>query len=160
MSFAFNPPLNNDIVIVARTLWAEARGESTLGREAVAAVIGNRATIAAAYFKNHGYSHRQYGDGTLGAVCTQHWETTWQFTCWSPDDCNHEGMLAVTASNPTFNECLSIARDLAHGQLVDPTKGAVNYLDIPATLRLYGHLPGWVNAMVRTTTIGNHTFYK
>jgi len=157
---SFTTPTSADIDAAARTIWGEARGEPLLGRQAVAAVIRNRAIAATAYKAKHGGPHPTFGDGTLASVCKAHFHATYQFTCWSPDDPNHAEMLTVDASNLAFVGCLPVSEALAAGTLDDPTKGATNYLNVPLTLQRYGHLPSWVAALTKTAVIGSHTFYK
>ena len=161
MTADINPnPAAAELEVVARTVWAEARGEDRLGREAVAAVIANRAKLAARYRTKHGHNHPLFGDGSLVAACQAHWRDVYQFTCWSPRDPNYAKMLAITAANPVYAESLEIAVAAAHGRLDDPTAAATHYLNIPVTKQLYGQLPGWVNSMVQTAEIGDHTFFR
>jgi len=145
--------------IVAQTLWGEARGEGDAGIAAVAAVIANRATAAARYHARYNHFHPLYGDGTLAAACLVNFHSTWQFTCWSPDDPNRAKLDAVTEADPTFAHCLVVAEAAIAGKIADPTGGAVNYLDPVATQKLYGHLPGWTASMRETARIGRHVFY-
>ena len=163
MSIAAPPPSPSvsadNPVIVARTLWGEARGEGLDGIKAVAAVIANRARAAARYRSRYNHLHPQYGDGTLASACQVSNRGTWQFTCWSPADPNRAKMLAVTEADAIFASCLEIAKTAIVGQLPDPTGGAINYLDPDTTLKLYGHLPGWASTMRQTARIGRHAFY-
>lgn len=156
----FRPATPDDIDTVARTIWGEARGEPPEGRRAVAAVIGNRATIAAAWVARHGRRHPLFGDGHLASACHAHHGGVCQFTCWSAADPNRAKLVAVTDADRAFTDCLAIARSLAAGHLADPTGGATHYLDEKAALALYGHLPAWAHEMTRTAIIGAHTFFR
>jgi N-acetylmuramoyl-L-alanine amidase len=109
-----------DLDTMARTLWAEARGEGREGMEAVAAVIMNR------YAKPCWWS-RQKGDGipddTIQAVCRD----PWQFSCWNRNDPNLPKLLAVDIRDPAFRLALDVAAEAMSGQLQDPTGGAHHY---------------------------------
>src|SRR5215468_10322728 len=78
-----------EIDTVARTVWAEARGEGVAGMTAVACVIMNRARIASQYKQDHGRPHPLFGDGTLASCCTH----PWQFSCWNENDPNRQKLL-------------------------------------------------------------------
>ena len=156
----FQPATPEDIDTVARTIWGEARGEPIEGQQAVASVIGNRASIAAAWFAHHGVPHPLYGDGHLASACLAHHGGVYQFSCWNQDDPNRAKLIAVTDANPAFTQCQAIARALAAGHFADHTGGATHYLDEVMTRKLYGHLPSWVGEMTQTAVIGSHTFFR
>lgn len=156
----FLPATAHDVDTIARTVWAEARGEPAEGRKAVAAVIGNRAVIAAAWVKQHGKPHPLFGDGHLASAARAHNGSACQFSCWSPGDPNRNKLASVTEADPAFADCVAIARSLAAGRLADPTDGATHYLNEAATLAASGRLPDWVHEMVRTAVIGAHTFFR
>jgi N-acetylmuramoyl-L-alanine amidase len=69
-----------DIDVVARTLYGEARGEGKQGMIAVACVIVTRAMIAAEYVDANGKPHPLFGDGSLASAC----QAPLQFSCWDP----------------------------------------------------------------------------
>ncbi|WP_299602541.1 cell wall hydrolase [uncultured Tateyamaria sp.] len=129
------------VLVVALTLWGEARGEpSRKGREAVANVIANRVAD----------DRQRFGSGHKG-VCLK----PWQFSCWNAGDNNLQKMRAVQ-DNPDaeFEECMDIADQMFLGSLPDHTGGAqyyhANYV-----------MPKWArhpNAEV-SAVIGNHIFY-
>ena len=121
----FQPATPEDIDTVARTIWGEARGEPIVGQQAVASVIANRASIAAAWFSHHGIPHPLYGDGHLASACLAHHGGVYQFSCWNQDDPNRAKQIAVTEANQAFTECLEIARILAAGHLPDHTGGSM-----------------------------------
>ena len=156
----FQSVTTEDIDTVARTVWGEARGEPPEGQQAVAAVIGNRANIAAAWMAHHGMPHPLFGDGHLASACLAHHGGIYQFSCWNHDDPNRAKLIAVTDANQAFTQCQAIARALAAGHLADHTGDATHYLDEATTRKLYGHLPSWVSEMTETTVIGSHTFYR
>jgi len=123
------------VQVLARTLWGEARGESQAGREAVAAVIVNRA------------ARRKM---SIASACL----ARLQFSCWNVKDPNRGPLIAVTDSDGVFAECLAIAEMAVLGALDDPTGGADHYFN-PGLVR-----PSWAAAMTKTASIGNHDFYR
>ena len=147
----------DDIDVLARTLWAEARGEGEAGMVAVAAVIMNRCRAAADYRRRKpGKSrHVLFGDGSPASAC----QMPWQFSCWNQDDPNRGKLLAVTSDDPWFAAALRIAAQAVAHELVDPTGGATHYVR-----------HDWVSRTAWTKTpdgaprsptakIGNHWFY-
>ncbi|MBI1775213.1 MAG: cell wall hydrolase [Proteobacteria bacterium] len=136
--------------ILARTIWGEARGEGEAGMTAVAAVIRNRACIAARYMGVRGRPHPLFGDGTIASACT----APRQFSCWNASDPNRAKLLAVTAIDPQFHDATRIAEETIGGARADPTNGADHYFEksIP--------VPDWARGKTPTATIGHHVFFK
>lgn len=141
------PPTVRDHDVLARTLWAEARGELRGGRVAVGCVIRNRVNLDL-----HGDNKPDWwGEGYAG-VCL----VPSQFSCWNANDPNRAKLLAVTDSDPVFAECEAIARHIIAGRLPDVTLGATHYhnasLDYPK---------GWGKPEHRPIIqIGRHLFYN
>ncbi len=129
-----------DIDIVARTLWGEARGENYQGRLAVAWVVRNRATKSPAY----------NWPNTPKGVCLQ----PWQFSCWNENDPNLSELKQVTTQDPIFKECLAIAKFVLTGDIADPTLEADHYY------ASWIKTPPWAVGKKVTATIGQHRFYK
>lgn len=123
--------------VIARTLWAEARGEGRTGMLAVACVIQNRAR------------HPRWWGGTPVSVCLK----PYQFSCWLPDDPNRQKLLAVTQTDSAFQAALSIADALLAGRLTDVTNGADHYHSV-------GVAPAWSDGKTPVATIGNHRFFR
>lgn len=138
-----------DLDALALTLWAEARGESILGRVAVGCVIRNR-------MARRGLSAK--------AVCLQ----PMQFSCWQTIDgrANYDALAAIvdtlnagrTVADAAVRECYWIAQGVLDGDVRDVTKGSDHYI----TTRLLSstHKPGWLKGMEWATTIENHAFYR
>ena len=125
-----------DIDILARTVYGEARGESELGKLAVAWVVVNRA--------------RKYRVG-LGAACL----LSIHFSCWNngrANDANQLAMMMAETSDPIFARCMLAALHAAHGLVPDPTAGASHYHAI-------GIEPGWAEGKPYQT-ISHHRFYR
>lgn len=130
----------DEVSIVARTLWAEARGEGRIGMEAVANVIANRERL------------RWRGASNAAAVCL----ARKQFSCWNDGDPNLVKMERVMRSpDADFLEACDIARQMLAGHLPDRTDGATHYF--ASTLRTR---PDWAQGRSPCRVIGNHEFYK
>ena len=127
-----------DIDILARTIYGEARGQSRAGKEAVAAVVINRS-------KTGGW----WGSG-ISEVCLK----PWQFSCWNRNDPNSKILIGITPDNPVFRECLEIAALAVTGNLNDRTSGATHYY------ANYIRPPNWIAGATKTASIGVHKFYK
>lgn len=137
---------HEDVDTLARTLWAEARGEGAAGMEAVAAVILNR-------LGRPGWWSRNPGDGiaddTIAAVCRD----PWQFSCWNAADPNRAKLLAVGPGDPAFAVAWDIAERACGGRLADPTGGADHY-------HVAGLTPHWAAGRRPCAIIGRHVFYR
>lgn len=103
--------LLEDLLIGARTLWAEARGCGRGERRAIAHTFVNR-------------RDRRVGDAdhSLAAVCLRHR----QYSAWNEDDPNRPKLEAATPDDPVFRECLA---DLCEAlNEPDSTRGARHYV--------------------------------
>lgn len=134
---------------MARTVWAEARGEPLAGQIAVAWVILNRA-------RNPGADW--WGDDIV-SVCRR----PWQFSCWNKGDPNRARLLALTLANRHFQVAQAACLLAASGQAPDPTGGATHYHTVTRPRWLAADKPWppvWADGLAETITIGAHTFYK
>ena len=146
-----------DLDALSRTIDGEADGEPVLGREAIAAVVGNRLAIARAWCKEHGAPrHPVFGEPTWCGVCLASWRDVYQFSCWEEGSADRRRILEF----PPSPSIVEIAREAIAGRLIDPTGGATQYLNVALERQLYGHLPGWISGMEMTRQIGHHTFYR
>ena len=127
----------DDVDVLARTLWGEARGERSQGRQAVACVILNRVA-------------RPGWPNDVAQVCLQ----PWQFSCWNDDDPNRDKLQAVDADDPQFADALRVAKLAIAGDLFDITEGADHYHATSIDP------PSWVKGAKPSATIGDHVFYK
>jgi hypothetical protein len=158
---------NDDLVIGPLTIWGEGRGESYVGKKAIAWVMRNRAEYALAYMqRNNGREYKLFGDGTIASVCL----VPWQFSCWNKLDPNREKMLGMLVdrdeTNPRWtaaatrdgalSDCitalLSVMREEASA---DKTYGATHYYDtrMPYT-------PTWAEGKHPSYVIGHHAFFN
>ena len=130
---------DEQIDIMSRTMWGEARSEGREGLQAVANVIMNRV-------KKGGW----YG-ATPKEVCLK----KYQFSCWLPNDPNYPLLTRVTDSDSRFALAKTLAALAIGGQLPDITNGATNYL----ALGSLSSAPSWSKNMKQVASIGAHTFY-
>ena len=126
-----------DIEVMARTVWAESRGEIDDGKLAVAHVIRNRAEKGG------------WWGNTLEEVCKK----PWQFSCWNEGDPNKTKLLSVDAEDEMARDSLWACLAVVQGKHEDPTSGSCHYhtADI---------LPDWAEGKNPVCWIGNHLFYN
>ncbi|QVW25377.1 cell wall hydrolase [Pseudomonas hormoni] len=137
------PVIEKDRDILARTLWGEARGESTAGQIAVAWTVRNRV--------EDGKATSWWGEGYAG-VC----QKPFQFSCWNKSDPNYAFLIGI--KRIPFRE-LSQARIAADqvidGKVPDPTGGATHYYATAMP-----KAPIWARDAKQTLKIGGHIFFK
>jgi len=99
---------SKDVLILARTIYGEARGEGERGMQAVANVIMNR--VAA---------NSWYGDGVQG-VCLK----DKQFSAWNENDPNSAIIANMEAGiDQTFDVALEVAQAAFDGTMGELTGG-------------------------------------
>ena len=130
---------DEQIDIMARTAWGEARGEGTQGMQAVLNVIMNRVKAGSWY------------GATPKEVCLK----KSQFSVWNTDDPNYAPMLMVDETDKNFATAMELAMAAYYGNLPDITNGATNYLALGSLTKI----PSWTYKMTEVASIGNHTFY-
>lgn len=124
-----------DVGIIAETIWREARGESSKGREAVASVIVNRMK-----------ERKLTGSG----VCLQHK----QFSCWNGVDASGKpwtGKRLTASEIAVWQECVKLAGMIHRGEFTP--KGEWNHYYNP-----YKCNPTWGKKMTKVEVIGLHKF--
>ena len=132
----------HDEDIMAKTLWGEARGESTEGQIAAAWVMRNRA-------QRPEFAGRFVGlDGAVTKICL----APWQFSCWNVDDPNRNQMLRLLPTQ--YAKQHDICADVLEDVVRDPTNGADYYHN-----KFMSPYPAWAAQFKQTATIGNHIFY-
>ncbi|WP_299393309.1 cell wall hydrolase [Pelagibius sp.] len=108
-----------DVDVLARTVYGEARGEQMQGKLAVAYVIMNRVRADL-----HGDEKPDWwGEGIVG-VCLR----DRQFSCWNHNDPNRTKLMTVGPDDKAFAECIGAALMAIHRLQPDPTDGADHYL--------------------------------
>ena len=131
------PMTESDLILLAKTIQAEAGGESADGMLAVGSVIANRAR------------NGNYGQGISGTIMKPG-----QFSAWNgvTGYANGEGALDMANMTPSA-EAMAAARKIMYGNYSDPTGGALNYY-APGTVE-----PSWgSSAGGEWQNIGNHRF--
>jgi len=139
----YQTPLPADEVdVMAKTLYGEARGEGLIGVEAIACTIMNRHKIA--------LSKGDYWWGkTIKEICLK----PFQFSCWNTNDPNFKKIRDVSYENPVFKMCCRVSERAMTGFLPDITNGATHYHTKTTN-------PAWARHLVPVEEIGNHLFYR
>ena len=128
-----------EVDLMARTLWAEARGQSDKEMTAVANVIINRLL-----------------DGRWGSTVTDVIMFPWAFSCHYVKDKNHKMMRALDRSNFQFVRAENISREVLSGRLSgnleDVANGATHY---------HAHYvnPRWASKKNVVAKFSGHVFY-
>jgi N-acetylmuramoyl-L-alanine amidase len=135
----------DNIDILARTIYGEARGEYDRldGGLACLIAVGN-------VVMNRLNTPRQYGQ-TIQEVCHK----PWQFSCWNTKDPNQGLLMASQITDPLFTVCLEVATKVAKGAWPDLTKGCDHY----HTTSL-NPVPSWANGQKPKLRLSNHLFYQ
>lgn len=135
-----------DIVLLAKTVWLLAGGEAAEAQGALTWVIRNRADLATRYFQAHRTDHPLYGDGSF------------QDACWSVLD--DEGTAIFTNSsewapftNQAFSRVLANVWLVCHGDIPDPTAGAVRF-------HRHDQSPYWSKNYEPSALMGRRIYYQ
>jgi N-acetylmuramoyl-L-alanine amidase len=140
--------LTSDLDVLAATIYGESRGESTTGKQAVAAVVLNRAAYAAAHH------YPEFGDGSVRSACL----APWQFSCWNKGNPNLAEIQKLDFSKPTSMDqidCLTLATTAVNGSLADPTNGCLFY-----KTTVLPWPKDWGKEVPADVVIGHQSFYK
>lgn len=134
----------SDLLILARTIFGEARGQAFEGQVAVAWVVRNRMARGKRFAP------------TISGVCLAHK----QFSCWNRDDPTFVRMVTVELPDPAYVSAIAAAGMVLTERLPDPTFGADHYFTAikPPSASVWP--PRWALSMKRTAQIGDHVFYK
>jgi hypothetical protein len=93
-----------DTLILAKTIYGEARGEISQGKVAVGCVVMNRY-----------YSKKWFAGSTLAGTCMK----KMQFSCWNENDPNRKILENITQDK--LGDCYIIAKNLTGGIQQDIT---------------------------------------
>lgn len=133
--------LNEDEVrLLAATVWGEARSEGENGMRAVAHVMVNRIGP-------------RFGEDLATVILSPK-----QFSVWNRGDPNRRTVVNLArdpssvATDPQWLIAEQVAREVLSGQSVDPTSGALFY-------HTRGVRPRWARIGQGRQTIGQHIFY-
>lgn len=130
----------DELDVVAKTIWGEARGEGEEGMKAVACVIGNRKNLR--WRKKDGFA----------AVCLD----KWQFSCWNDNDPNRALLQSVTRKgDANYELAKEIAGRLMGGLLSDFTFKATHYYSTNLKEQPY-----WARGKEPCYQVGKHVFFN
>jgi N-acetylmuramoyl-L-alanine amidase len=134
-----------DIDILARTIYGEARGEYSCldggmaSLMAVANVIMNRLKRPLLYGK------------TISEVC----QKPRQFSCWNAHDPNRVLIMQKHITDPLFPICSHVAVKVANSDWPDITKGSDHY-----HVTYLHPKPPWVRRCIPRVRLARHIFYQ
>ncbi|WP_162937399.1 cell wall hydrolase [Indioceanicola profundi] len=124
-----------EIECLAQVVYFEARGESEIGRRAVAAVVMNRV------------GHDKFPD-TICGVVRQGGETPpCQFSWWC------DGQAEKIEEQDAWMDAKRIAREMFEHKHPDPTNGAMYFHRRDTS-------PDWMNVFRQTAQIDDHIYYR
>lgn len=129
----------DDLLVMARTVWAEARGEGEIGMLAVACVIVNRANDPG----------KDWWGDDIPSVCLK----PYQFSCWLESDPNRGKLLMVGPDDKQFLRALRVCAGALLQDGRDPTGKADHYHHRAIA-------PAWAKGKTPSASIGNHVFYR
>lgn len=132
----------DDVDILARTIYGEARGEILSGQEAIASVVLNRLAFSKAKGK-------YWWGNSIKDICLK----PWQFSCWNKNDVNYKIITEVDENNNVFKLAKRIAQRAVSGFLPDRTRGSTHY-------HTKNIRPKWSIGKIPAAEIGSHFFYN
>ena len=127
-------PLTDPLVCLARTIYFEARGQSTKELTAVGYVVVNRA------------KHSQFPDDICGVIREGGETPPCQFSWWC------DGRPDVASNRREYDRAVKVARGIMAGTLKDPTNGANMFHNLSAS-------PSWARVAEKRGRIGDQVFY-
>lgn len=136
----------NDILLMAKTIVGEGRGEPFEGKLGIAHVIMNR------------LHYKGWFGGTIPQVINK----KNQFSCWNTGDTNRK-----IASNPekyidndVWEECRVAARLVYNGRIADNVNKATHYMTNIRFMHISkAYTEHWVFNMTPVAVIGEHIFF-
>ncbi|MHC1744048.1 MAG: cell wall hydrolase [Syntrophobacteraceae bacterium] len=128
----------SEVDLLAHLIWAEARGETTQGKRAVAHVVLNRMKA------------QSYFGSTISDVILK----PGHFSSFNQDGTNRTRLPSVSPNDREFALCKAIAELAVHGHLKDdPTGGATHF-------HRNDRKPTWASKLTYLGQIGKHVFYR
>lgn len=131
--------MNNDLKILAKTIYGEARGELNNFGLAPLIAVGN--VVINRFRKKFANS--------IADVCF----APYQFSCWNHDDPNYEKIKNLDESISIFQTCLVVAKNLIDEKWPDLTDGCDHY-------HAKCVKPSWAGYLTPKRIFGNHLFYS
>jgi len=129
----------DDVDILARTIYGEARGE--LCKHGISALMAIANVIVNRKKKNFAKTVRD--------VCL----ARCQFSCWNTNDPNCEKVKNVTRDNEIFRTCLVVAENVLAERWPDLTDGCDHYHERSIK-------PFWAAYLEPKRIFGSHYFYE
>lgn len=130
---------NDDLLILAKTIYGEARGElhnfGLAALIAVANVILNRVK-------------KRFASSVSDVCLMPH-----QFSCWNRNDPNYEKIKNLDENSRLFKVCLKVAKNVLNESWPDLTDGCDHYH--AKTMK-----PFWAAYSGPKRVFGNHLFYS
>lgn len=135
----------NEIEILARTIYGEARGEYLVLEGGIASLIAVGNVVM-----NRLKAQSIYGK-TIQEVC----QKPWQFSCWNTGDPNRVFLMQTEILDSIFTVCLNVATKVATHDWPDLTMGSDHYhaTSLPV-------FPYWARGQKPKLRLANHIFYQ
>lgn len=140
-----------DRIILALTVYGEARGEPREGKAGVVWTVLHRA------------ANPRWWGRSVASCCL----TSYQFSCWNESDPNRATLmrqighdlqraeLTETARrNEMLLDCLAVVNEVLDGEIPDPTGGATHYCT-----RAVASRTSWARGREPSAEIGAHLFF-
>ena len=131
--------MNNDLKILAKTIYGEARGELNNFGLAPLIAVGNVVLNRL----------RKKFANSIPEVCL----APYQFSCWNQKDPNYEKLKNLDESSTIFKTCLKVAKNLIEGTWPDLTDGCDHYHEKSIK-------PYWAGQLTPKRVFRNHLFYS
>lgn len=165
-----------DLDTLARTLWAECRGEPLLGQQAVAWVIRNRALNPGWWTWHKSMKLKPVRITAVGGACL----SPMQFSCWNmippteidlaqaratdnvglfrddtiePVNQAAFRIISLPIDDPEYVKMFEVGRAVMAGEINDPTNGCTHYKVIGVTAE-------WAKNRAPDFVEGHHEFYR
>ncbi|RZI46567.1 cell wall hydrolase [Candidatus Finniella inopinata] len=135
---------DQDLDILARTIYGEARGEYNRKDGGLASLIAIANVVM-----NRVRQQTWFGK-TIGEVC----QKPWQFSCWNAGDPNCLIIRQRYIHDPLFLTCLNVAEGVACRDWPDITKRADHYHSVLMKQ------PKWAVNQEPRMRMGQHLFYQ
>ena len=133
----------DEIDILARTIYGEARGEYDLLEGGISALIGVGNVVM-----NRLKARSWYGK-SIQEVC----QKPFQFSCWNVGDPNRKILMQEEITDPVFTVCHQVATKVALEEWPDLTKGSDHY-------HAFSILPPWARGQRPKVRLARHIFYR
>jgi spore germination cell wall hydrolase CwlJ-like protein len=136
----------DELVVLAKTIYGEARGEYYRLEGGLSAFIA-----VANVIKNRSAYPTKYGR-SITEICRK----PYQFSCWNARDPNYIILQNInTEQDALFKLAFQVAEGVWRGEWPDITKGSNHY-----HVRTMKQYPSWSQGIKPRVCLGNHLFYQ